>query len=131
MTGLDTNVIVRYVMQDDPRQAAQATQFVESLTPGSPGFVTQLAVVELTWVLDSAFELDRNQVAAVIGQLLRVAAIVVERADQVWKALRAYTAGNADFSDCLIQAVSADAGCGRTVTFDRRAARSAGMELIA
>ena len=131
MIGLDTNVLVRYIMQDDARQAPLASRLIESLSAESPGFVPLVSVVELGWVLSSAYELDRNQLVAAIEGLLRTKELVVERAEIVWKALRAVQGTNGDFADCLISCSAAAAGCPKTMTFDRGAAKSGGMTLIA
>lgn len=130
MTGLDTNVIVRYIMQDDPKQSPLATALVESLSAEAPGYVAIVAVVELAWVLSAAYELGREQLAEAIEGLLRTREIVVERAETLWRALRVYQEGKADFADCLIERCAAAAGCDRTVSFDRAASRDAGMTLI-
>ena len=130
MIGLDTNVLVRYIMQDDARQSALATRLVESLYVESPGFVPLVSVVELAWVLSSAYALDRGQVVQAVESLLRTKEIVVERAEIVWKALRVFQRANADFADCLIERSAAVAGCDRTMTFDRGAAKSCGMTLV-
>lgn len=133
MIGLDTNVLVRYIMQDDARQAPLATRFVESLSIAAPGFVPLVSVVELVWVLSSAYELERSQLVAALEGLLRTKEIVVERAEIVWKALRLYQDkdSNADFADCLIERSAASAGCRWTVTFDRGAVKGCGMRLVA
>jgi predicted nucleic-acid-binding protein len=102
MIGLDTNVLVRYIMQDDARQAALATRLVESLSAESPGYLPLVAVVELAWVLTSAYDLDRQQLIAALEGVLRSKEFIVEQADIVWKALRLFDATNADFADCLI-----------------------------
>ena len=130
MIGLDTNVLVRYIMQDDARQSALATRLVESLSVESPGFVPLVSVLELAWVLSSAFALDRGQVVQAFESLLRTKEIAVERAEIVWKALRVFRSANAEFADCLIERSAAVAGCDRTMTFDRGAARSCGMTLV-
>ncbi|MEO8936694.1 MAG: type II toxin-antitoxin system VapC family toxin, partial [Burkholderiaceae bacterium] len=130
MTGLDTNVIVRYIMQDDPRQSPLATRHIESLTAEAPGYVTIVAVVELAWVLTSAYELGRAQLVEAIEGLLRTKEIVVERAETLWKALRVYQDGTADLADCLIERCAAAAGADRTMTLDRAAARDVGMTLL-
>jgi predicted nucleic-acid-binding protein len=131
MTGLDTNVLVRYVMQGDAKQSARATEWVEALTVDSPGFVPLVAVIEFTWVLSSAYGLDRAQLVAALEGLLRTKELVVERAETVWKAVRAYQSSSADFADCLIERSAAAAGCARTMTFDRGAAKTCGMTWIA
>ena len=130
MIGLDTNVLVRYIMQDDARQAMKATKLVESLTVEEPGFVSLVSVVELGWVLSSSYDLDREQVGQALELLLRAKTVVIDRAAEVMKALRVFKASSADFADCLIERTAASAGCGRTMTFDVGAAKSAGMTLI-
>ena len=133
MTGLDTNVLVRYIMQDDAKQSLKASKLIESLTPEAPGFVATVAVVELAWVLSTSYGLSRLQVAQAFETLLRTKELVVERADQVIKALRVFkstSADFADFADCLIERSAAGAGCDRTMTFDIAAAKLAGMTLV-
>ena len=130
MTGLDTNVLVRYIMQDDARQAPLATRLIESLSAQAPGYVALVAVVELAWVLGSAYALDRSQLVAVFEGLLRTKELRVEDAETVWKALRVFQGSSADFADCLIACSNAASGCSRTMTFDRAAAKSAGMTLM-
>lgn len=130
MVGLDTNVLVRYIMQDDAKQAAAATRLIESLSAESQGFVPLMCVVELLWVLSSAYELRRGQLAEALEGLLRTKEIRVEAAETVWMALRVFRSSNVDFADCLIERVAFAAGCDRIVTFDRRAAKSAGMILL-
>ena len=130
MIGLDTNVLVRYVMQDDLRQAQQATRLVESLSSENPGFVSLVALVEFVWVLESCFGLDRAQLTAAVEGVLRTQELVVEHAEMVWKAVRLYRAGSADFADHVIERSAASAGCGQTMTFDQRAAKTGGMTLL-
>jgi predicted nucleic-acid-binding protein len=129
--GLDTNVLVRYIMQDDIRQSPLATRIVESLTAESPGFVPLVAIVELSWVLSSAYELGRNQLVEAFEALLRTKELVVERGEIVWKALRFFQRANGDFADCLIACSAEAAGCAKTMTFDRGAVKNGGMTLIA
>lgn len=130
MIGLDTNVLVRYITQDDPPQSARANRVVDALTVQSPGFVSLVTVVELTWVLESCYSAQRTQVAEALDVLLRTKELRVEQAETVWKALRVYRNGKADLADALIERGAAAAGCDRTLTFDRGASRHAGMELI-
>jgi predicted nucleic-acid-binding protein len=130
MIGLDTNVLVRYIMQDDAKQSAKASKLIESMTQDEPGFLPLVAVVELGWVLSSSYGLKREQVAQAFDALLQTKEIVIERADQVRRALRTYSTTSADFADCLIERAAASAGCDRTMTFDTAAAKVAGMTLI-
>lgn len=131
MIGLDTNVLVRYVMQDDPKQSPKATKLIESLSVDDPGFVSLVALIEFVWVVTSCYDLNRTQVGQAIDGVLRSKEFVVDRADQVMQALRVYRAGSADFADCVIERGSSNAGCQRTMTFDAAAAKTAGMTLIA
>lgn len=130
MTGLDTNVLVRYVMQDDPRQSPRATRLVESLSAEAPGFVPVVTLVELVWVLSGSYGLSRAQVAAVLETLLRSKELVIDRAEIVAQALSRYSAAGADFADALIERIATAAGCGTTVTFDAGATKAAGMTLV-
>lgn len=130
MIGLDTNVVVRYVMQDDPKQSPKATRLIESLTPEATGFVPLVALVELAWVLTSCYDLNREQVAQALDALVRAKEIVLDRAEQVTQALRRFRATSADFADCLIERTAFSEGCEKTMTFDKGAAQNAGMTLI-
>lgn len=131
MIGLDTNIVVRYIMQDDVKQSAQATRLIESLSADVPGFVSLVSVVELAWVLSAAYGLDRDQLVEAFEGLLRTKELVVERAEIVWKGVRIFQRANADFADCLIACSAVAAGCARIMTFDRGAAKSGGMTLLA
>ena len=130
MIGLDTSVLVRYMMQDDARQSPLATRLMESLSAAAPGFVSLVSVLELGWVLTSAYELERSQLVAALEGLLRTKEIVVERAETVWKALRLFQITKSDFADCLIERSAASAGCKWTVTFDRGAVKGCGMRMV-
>ena len=130
MIGLDTNVLVRYIMQDDVKQSAKATKVIESLTVNTPGYVSLVAMVELSWVLSVSYGLTRDQVAQAIDALLRTKEIVVESKDSILKALRVFNTSSADFADCLIAQCAVIAGCSKTMTFDVGAAKVAGMTLI-
>lgn len=130
MIGLDTNVLVRYIAQDDPKQSPKATKLIESLTVDAPGYVSIVSVVELVWVLAGCYQSTRGEISEVLETLLRTKEIVVAETDTVWKALRLFRAGNADFADCLIERSANEAGCSHTATFDRDAAKHCGMQLV-
>jgi len=124
MIGLDTNVLVRYIVQDDPGQANAAARLIEGrCTSRSPGYVSVPVLVELVWVLAGAYRYERAVVAAVIRQLLRTIELMVEDRDAAWSALREFEAGSADFADSLIAHRNRARGCTQTFTFDRAAAR--------
>jgi predicted nucleic-acid-binding protein len=123
--GLDTNVLVRYLVQDDPAQSKIASRLIESLTPEAPGFIGSNALAEIVWVLEESYGLDRSGVALVIERLLQTGSLIVQDTELAWRALSRYRAGAADFSDYLIERTAAAAGCEETVTFDKKAARDA------
>ena len=130
MIGLETNVLVRYIMQDDAKQARRAAALIESLTPERPGFISVVALVELVWVLESVYTLTRAQIAQALQTLLSIEVWTIERAIAVSSALRGYANGKVDFADRVIERVGASAGCECTMTFDRDAAKAGGMVLI-
>lgn len=130
MIGLDTNVLLRYFGQDDARQSPQADAIFDLLTADIPGWVGLAALLEFVWVMISVKGANRVVVADTLDHLLALEAIVVERATTVANAVHRFRSGKAEFADCLIAASAQAAGCGRTLTFDRIAARDAGMELI-
>lgn len=130
MIGLDTNVLVRYVTQDEPVQSAKASQLIESLTATSPGFVSLVTIVELVWVLQSCYQSAKSDVVMVLETLLHTRELTVEHADIIWQALRKFIANKADFADCLIERCAHAAGCEYTATFDLNAAKAAGMKRI-
>ncbi len=130
MIGLDTNVLLRYIIQDEPKQAKLAEQVIESqLSLRNPGFINQIVLCELVWVCESAYKFARDDIAALLQRVLETNVFIVERSDLAWKALERYRA-DADFPDALIGLTNSSFGCERTVTFDRRAARRRGMTLI-
>jgi predicted nucleic-acid-binding protein len=131
MIGLDTNVLVRYFAQDDVEQARKATALMESLSADRPGYVSQVALVELVWVLGRCYGVGREQMEDILDAMIGTKELVVEEADTVRKALRVFAASaKADFADCLIGRSAYVAGCEYTATFDVAAAKAAGMQLL-
>ena len=132
MIGLDTNVLVRYIVHDDKKQAAAATSLIEKqCTKETPGFVSQLVLAELFWVLSRGYEYPKNVIVSVITKLLSAVELQVEVAEDVWTALRAYEAGPAEFADYLIGLRGRAFGCEATATFDKKAAKSDFHTLVA
>jgi len=129
--GLDTNVLVRYLAQDDKSQSASASRLIEKeLTPENPGFVSLIALVETVWVLETCYACSRADIAAILERLLRVKQLRIQDAETAWRALRQFIPGKADFSDCLIERLGHAHDCLHTATFDKAAAKFAGMKLI-
>ena len=131
MIGLDTNLLVRHLAQDDPVQSPKATEVIESkLTPDNPGFVSIVAMVEIVWVLDRAYGLSAPQMATAIERMLQAETLVVECEQEVFTAAMALKEERGSFADALIAALGARAGCSHTLTFDRKAARLPGFRLL-
>jgi predicted nucleic-acid-binding protein len=130
MIGIDTNILVRYFIKDDPYQTPLAVTFLRSRTRSDPGWVSLAVLAELAWVLASSYKRKRTEILQVIELLLASEDIVVEHERVAMQALTLFRNGKADFPDCLICAMAMSAGCGRVFTFDRIAARDAGMELL-
>lgn len=131
MIGLDTNVIVRFLAQDDKVQSPIAARIMERLKPDRPGYVTSVVLAEVSWVLARAYKASRAQIAEAIEGLLRSAELVVENAEAAYRALALYRAStHADFADALIAETASLAGASETVTFDKNAAAQTGMKLL-
>jgi predicted nucleic-acid-binding protein len=124
MIGLDTNVILRYLLQDDPKQTRQANQvFDRELSEQNPGFISLATVLEIVWVLRSLLKQSPTQISAHLENLLAADSLEVQNEQQVFEAAFALKRGTGEFEDALIGALSAWAGCSHTLTFDRKAAR--------
>jgi predicted nucleic-acid-binding protein len=130
MTGLDTNVLVRYLTEDDPVQTTAAGRVMDSFSAESPGYVSVIVLAELVWVLESLYRFTKKEIEQVLETLLRSEELVLERAEIVSQALRMFRGSRADFADCLIERSGHAAECRYTVTFDKKAA-AGGMRLIA
>jgi predicted nucleic-acid-binding protein len=130
MVGIDTNVLVRYLAQDDPKQSAQATRLIESLSAADPGFVPSVVLVESLWVMQDLYRATRERLAQVVETLLQTEGLIVESAELAWRALATFRRGRADFADCLISRTCAAQACSVVWTFDKLAARDAGMTLV-
>ena len=130
MIGIDTNVLVRYVVQDDPRQAAIASQFIETtLGDDEPGWIASVVLCEFVWVLEAAYGYARNSIVPTLQRLFEIDRFRIEAPSLAWRALDEYRAG-ADFSDALIALANEHEGCGYTATFDRAASRLKQMRML-
>lgn len=126
MKGVDTNVLVRYIVQDDPQQSKLATQFMEhECTVDSPAFINGVVMCELVWVLESAYEYSRQEIAKVIEQILRTREFHIYQPEILWQSLWGYQHRGADFADHFIASINSHSGCEYTVTFDKKASKSA------
>lgn len=130
MIGLDTNVLIRYLTQDDPDQAARATRVVEQeLKVDSPGFIGLVVLAETAWVLQRLYSATFDEIHETVTDLLGSRTIVVENRDVVARALALSKQSSCGFADAIIAASALTASCDKVVTFDRGAVR-AGMTLV-
>jgi predicted nucleic-acid-binding protein len=131
MIGIDTNVLVRYLAQDDPNQAEIATKFIEvACTKNNLGFINHITLCEMCWVLKRLYKTPKEQLAEIIELLLRTVQLFVQEPQVVWMALEKFKTDNADFSDCLIAQINIVNYCSSTVTFDVKASNAAGFDLL-
>jgi predicted nucleic-acid-binding protein len=118
--ALDTNVLVRYLVQDDPDQSAVAEAMIErALRKGEKLFIPQIVLCELVWVLSYAYRFNREEIYGVLHRLRRGAQLTIETADEVRRAIETYGSHRGDFADYLIAERSAANGCTSVATFDR------------
>jgi predicted nucleic-acid-binding protein len=128
MLGLDTNVLVRFLVADDPAQFERARRLIRSGSgKGEPAFISLLVLLETEWVLRSRYALDKTDISAALSGLVASAELQFEDEACVDQALFAWNDSNADFADCLIAARHRSLGCVATATFDDKAKRLAGF----
>jgi len=130
MTGLDTNILVRYLTQDDLVQSPIATNIMEArISEDDPGFVSTVVMAEIVWVLDRAYGFSGDEVAAAIERMLQAENLIIENEQEVFTAMIALKEADGSFADALIGALCAAAGCSRILTFDKLALGLPGFEL--
>ena len=130
MIALDTNVLVRYLVDDDAEQAQAARTLLEGLTAERSGFVCREVIVELVWVLQRTYGLSRDWIAAVLEDLVATEGLDIEAADDVARAVFRYRRGGAGFADLMIAAAAERSGAFPLYTFDRKAAQIEGTALL-
>ena len=130
MIALDTNVIVRYLVGDNPEQAEAGRRLVDGLTPGDPGFICREVVAEVAWVLERSYRFTRTRVAEAMMELTASDSLVVENSDDVAAAAHRFRQGGAGFSDHMILTAAERAGATPLYTFDRRLAGMQGAILV-
>lgn len=131
MFGLDTNVLVRFLLRDDLRQAECAKRIIDqALAAGEPVAVALLAILETEWVLRTCAKLDKKTVISTFRMLLEARDLCIEHEESLEEALYLYENNNADFADCLMTTRYKRTGCYAMLTFDRKAATIPGAILL-
>ncbi len=131
MQGVDTNVLVRYLVQDDPVQSAKAAQLIEQEDSEEVSFfINAIVLCELVWVLESAYDYPRSLIVKVLEQILKTKQFHIHEPDLLWRALSGYKNNGADFADHYIASLNHSHGCDNTVTFDKKAAKIDDFKLL-
>ena len=131
MKGIDTNILVRYLVKDDKKQADMASAYIQKITTaGELCFINIVVLCELVWVLESAYGFHRNEIADVFDKILRTKQFEIESKDVVRHAINNYRSGKADFADYVIGRVNHIKGCDITATFDSSLKRQDGFILL-
>jgi predicted nucleic-acid-binding protein len=127
MIGIDTYILVRYLVQDDIEQVRKAARFIENeCTSDNPGFINRIVLCEFVWVLETAYGYPRASVVVALEKILRTSQFMIEDGAEARASFRDYQDG-ADFADSFIGAVNRRLGCHHTATFDRKAGRRSGL----
>ncbi len=116
MIGLDTNVMVRYITQDDRQQSKIANDLIES---GESFFINHVMLCELVWVLESCYATSKREISEILEKIFTTKQFVVENSEYAWKAYADYKNSPANYSDCLIGLINQTHSCDHTVTFDK------------
>ncbi|NCD35101.1 MAG: PIN domain-containing protein [Spartobacteria bacterium] len=125
MIGLDTNVLVRFLVQDDPDQCALVDQYIDAASQRGECFIISPVVLcELVWVLETAYDCTRLEVAEALEVILRTSQFDFIDKKSLWDAWHDYNNGKADFSDYYIGRNYRQAGADTTLTFDKALKRS-------
>jgi predicted nucleic-acid-binding protein len=128
MVGVDTNVLVRYLVRDDQPQYEKARRLIDrEVSKGNPVLVNLLVLLETEWVLRSRYELAKAEIVTTFSAMLDTADLAFEDEPSVAHAVYSWKDSAADFADCLIEALNHRLGCRATATFDGRALKLAGF----
>lgn len=130
METIDANVILRYLVGDDPAQGEAARALMDGLTPDNPGFICREVVLEVAWALERSYRFTRARIVEALMGLTASDSLVVENSDDVAAAAHRYRQGGAGFSDLMILSAAEREGATPLHTFDRRLARMKGVALV-
>lgn len=131
MIGIDTNVLVRYLVRDDEFQFEKARRLIKhEIVAGRQVLVSQLVMLETEWVLRSRYSLSKTKIVSVFSGLLNAMDIQIEDEATIEAAIYVWKESSADFADCLIGAKNRQLSCNATATFDERAAKLPTFALV-
>ena len=131
MIGLDTNVLCRYLLADDPVQTQKAAQIIDGAADqGEQCFISKIALCELVWVLENCTTMDRAEIVGILDRLLHTVQLEFEGRQLAHQALDQFRKSKGDFSDYLIHQTNLAAGCKKTKTFDKELSGNPGFEIL-
>lgn len=131
MKGLDTNVIVRFLVQDDQAQWLIADQYIrQAVENHQTCLINNIVLCEVVWVLRSRYQISRNHLIAILENLLNTDIFIFENPDDIAWAIHQMKLGNADFSDYLIVRINQQYGCDETVSFDTKLGQLSEVKLL-
>ena len=132
MIGLDTNILIRYIVQDDEEQARLASEIIENqCNVENPAFINEVTLCEIIWVLKRAYRYDKKVILTLLQHLLNTSEIYISSHAEAWLAYTDYEQGNADFSDYFIARINKKFGCPFTFSFDKKACQNENFKLLA
>ncbi len=132
MTGIDSNVLIRFIVRDDEDQFLKAQELlVQGSSSANPCYVCDIAIAEMIWVLTRRYRIPAATLIDFIKDLVAANNIVIESSEQLRRALDAWKSSGADLADCFIGELNKKAGCTKTVTFDKGASKLESFELLA
>lgn len=126
MKAIDTNILIRYLIQDDAKQGGLAIELIES---GKPVFLTHTVLIEAVWVLTASYGLDRDAIVKVLYELTKNGFFILDKDQIISRALQDYQQGF-DFADMVIGYYGVSKGCTSTYTFDKKAAKHCSFTLL-
>lgn len=131
MRGLDTNVLVRYIVKDDRKQAERASVYIRKATEsGKICFINCVVLCELVWVLESAYEYSKEEITNVLEKILMIKQFEIEIKDIVRQAVHDYKNGKGDIADYLIGRINHVRGCEITATFDKKLNNNSNFDVL-
>jgi predicted nucleic-acid-binding protein len=131
MIGIDTNLLLRLVVNDDERQSLAVERFIQQRSSAdAPCYISNIVLVETVWVLETAYGFDRAMVADTLTMLFEVEQFDFESPEDVAAAIEEFRQNRVEFADCLLGRMNLFAGCEYTITFDRKAAKLPGFKLL-
>lgn len=131
MIGLDTNLLIRYIVRDDLSQTRIADRYIDNLSKNDVSlFLNNIVLCELVWVLEITYEYNKTQIISIIEKILETSEFEFEDTNAIWLALSAYKKSKSGFADALIGIINKLAGCTKTATFDKKAAKLLEFELL-